>query len=640
MAETDLDRDERIAHLLDEMSRPGSTMRDADTLWHTHPDVAQELIRLARTEVALQEANSDWQQPSMDETVSHAVVGAGHDTHGDANGPSIGTSPEYVGRYRIKQRLGEGGMGAVYAADDPQLQRIVAIKVPHFAGSAERQEQARRRFLREARAAAAVEHTNVCSVHDVGECAGRPFVVMALIDGETLADWLHKHPRMEQRAAVHLAIKIGHGLAAVHAHGIVHRDLKPGNVLLRSKDGEPILTDFGLAQTGADEDKLTADGIILGTPAYMAPEQADPKLGPITVRSDVYSFGVILFKMLTGRCPFEGAMMQILGQLGSSEVPSVSQFRADIDPSLVAIVSRALARRPADRYAGAADFAEALQSWLDNQSATTATVTRPRTKGAVEASVPKHRHLWLGVGAVVIVLFGSLAAYLLLNQNDLSELPRQPVTHINDKGGAVDTSLTPIRGAIDLRVWHKARLGGVGMRLSDPAALPLTPGDLVRIEIELNRPAYCYVLWIDTEGNVSPFYPWLDQDWMRRPTSEAPTKSLAFPDQAHAGSPLGPGPAGIETLVLFTRDEPLAAEIDLPKLIGPLPIQKAHDLRSAAWFENGTIVRNEVNRGPLRLDQVKAIDNPILQTQTILRKKLDGLFRYSRGVSFSNRGDR
>jgi serine/threonine protein kinase len=205
-----------------------------------------------------------------------------------------------VGRYRVEYALGSGGMGAVYAADDPQLQRRIALKVPHFAGSPERQEQARRRFLREARSAAAVQHPNVCPIHDVGEHEGRPFVVLALIDGESLASRLERPPRYTDREAVGLAIKIAAGLGAVHAHGIIHRDLKPGNILLRSKDGEPVLTDFGLAQSLDDQEKLTADGSVVGTPAYMAPEQADPTLGPVTARSDLYSLGVVLFEIRDG----------------------------------------------------------------------------------------------------------------------------------------------------------------------------------------------------------------------------------------------------------------------------------------------------------------------------------------------------
>ena len=236
MAVADSDRDERIAELLDEIHRPGSTIRDADTLWHTHPDVAEEVMRLAKTEADLREAVSDWKLVTGDETVSRFAA-AGSDTEGESDEAKSGAALEQVGRYRIVRLLGEGGMGAVYAADDPQLQRRVAVKVPHFTGPPEKQEHARRRFSREAQSAAKVEHANVCPIHDVGEHGGRPFVVMALVEGESLTQRLRRRPRLDVRDAVALVVKIAGGLAAVHAHGIVHRDLKPGNVLLRQKDG-------------------------------------------------------------------------------------------------------------------------------------------------------------------------------------------------------------------------------------------------------------------------------------------------------------------------------------------------------------------------------------------------------------------
>ena len=309
MADADIERDEKISRLLDEMRLPGPANHAADTLRESNPGLAEEVLRLAETEQLLHLAAGDWKGGCHDDTISSAALDPRRNTAAEPLPLQFGGTPlpDGIGRYRIVRCLGQGGMGTVFEADDPQLQRRVAIKVPHFLGSAESQQQSQRRFLREARSAAAVEHPNVCSIHDVGEHDGRPFVVMVFVEGETLADRLKRRPSQDCREAAALLVKVAAGLAAVHAHGITHRDLKPANILIRAKDGEPILTDFGLAQIAREDDNLTAEGAILGTPAYMAPEQADPSLGPVTLQSDLYSLGVILFEMVTGRRPFEGS---------------------------------------------------------------------------------------------------------------------------------------------------------------------------------------------------------------------------------------------------------------------------------------------------------------------------------------------
>lgn len=662
MAAADIERDERVAQLLDEARRAGSTIRDADTLRHACPELADEVLRLRQTEELLQSAVNDWKHAAGDETVSSAAVGRANDTDPEtqARGSVTENMPAQLSRYRILRRLGEGGMGAVYAAQDPQLQRTVAIKVPHFGGTTEKQQHSRRRFLREARSGAAVDHPNVCPIYDVGEHEGRPFVVMAFVDGDSLTDRMKKTPEVaatsgvlrspDVRSAAALVAKIAAGLAAVHAHGIVHRDLKPSNILVRKKDGEPILTDFGLAQISAAADNLTADGMILGTPAYMSPEQADPRLGEVTGRSDLYSLGVILFEMVTGRRPFEGPMMQIMSQLSSSSAPPASQFRADLDPALDAIIARAMARNPADRFADAPAFAAALTAWLDGVASPTVTLVRDPAVETV--TLPRHRQRtpYLVAAAAAIVVVGSLAVYWL--RKDSQQTTPDGVLPGPAKTAAVvapPAKLPPVRGAIDVRVWHKnefdpstEQLKHEGRKLNDPAALPMAPGDWLRIDVSLNRPAYCYVVWIDTEGRVTPLYPWLDDDWTQRPKTETPQDRLILPDQPGGGlaaAPLGPGPAGMETLLLLTRDDPLPVEFDLAGLIGQFPPQKAPNPRAAAWFENGVLVTKEVDRGPIRLDQARTIDNPVLQTQALLRTKLGDLFSYTRAVSFSNRGD-
>jgi tetratricopeptide (TPR) repeat protein len=258
-------------------------------------------------------------------------------------------------------------MGVVCRGHDPHLGRDVAVKLPSFRGSVETRSAARQRFLREARAAASIRHANVCPIYDVGEEQGRPYVVMALVEGETLAERLRRQGRFEEsRQAVALLLQVADALSAVHAANIVHRDLKPGNILL-DRAGQPFLADFGLARTEGEH--LTADGALLGTPGYLAPEQAAPELGAVGPWSDQHSLGVVLYQMLTGRPPFEGAAAALIYQVASKEVPPPSQRRPDLDATLERLLLKALSRQPQDRYRSVADFAHALRAWGDGQAA-------------------------------------------------------------------------------------------------------------------------------------------------------------------------------------------------------------------------------------------------------------------------------
>ena len=202
-------------------------------------------------------------------------------------------------------------MGVVYLAHDPQLDRLVAVKVPLFR---ENSGDPSVRFLREARAAAALSHPNLCPVHDVGEHNGVPYLTMAFIDGQPLSRLIEPGRPLPPEQAAEIARSIALGLQEAHDHGVIHRDLKPANVMINRK-GQPVVMDFGLARRplAAGEERLTHSGTVMGTPAYMSPEQVDGDRQAVGPCSDIYALGVILYEMLTGRLPFDGSLGALHG---------------------------------------------------------------------------------------------------------------------------------------------------------------------------------------------------------------------------------------------------------------------------------------------------------------------------------------
>jgi formylglycine-generating enzyme required for sulfatase activity/serine/threonine protein kinase len=270
--------------------------------------------------------------------------------------------PEQFGRYRILKKLGAGGMGAVYLAEDTRLQRQVALKVPHFTPGT--RAPVLERFQREARLAASIEHPNFCPVHDVDEIDGIHFFTMAYLEGTPLSDLLVEEQPWPQHQAVAMVRLLALAVGQLHAKGILHRDLKPANVMVRPS-GEPVLMDFGLAcSLTVDSERLTATGEVMGTLVYMPPEQLDgdrQRLGPAT---DLYSLGMILYKLLTGRLPFVGQPLHVVAQVGSRvpEPPSTRLFR--LDSRLDAVCLKALAKKPEERFPDTSAFVATLDEVL------------------------------------------------------------------------------------------------------------------------------------------------------------------------------------------------------------------------------------------------------------------------------------
>ncbi len=331
-------------------------------------------------------------------------------------------------QYTIEAMLGKGGMGAVYRARDTKLQRAVAIKVlsPDLTTDPDRKQ----RFLQEARAAAAVTHPAIAQVYDVDEVDGITFIAMELVEGQTVRQLVTERD-LDLPAAIDVSIQVGEGLARAHETGIVHRDIKSENIMV-AKDGHAKILDFGLAKlnplhnvhsdSGAEEHMSqmatvaqTQAGMVVGTLAYMSPEQARGR--PVDHRSDIFSFGITIYEMATGQLPFSGqSPLDTMHAIAFEEVRPLTSLRQNLPPELHRIVSRCLRKRPEDRYPDAKTLVNDLKTLkrdLDS-GVTRAVPLGDRLREQLESI----RHLkpsslaWVAAGAGVL----AIALYLLLSK--------------------------------------------------------------------------------------------------------------------------------------------------------------------------------------------------------------------------------
>jgi serine/threonine-protein kinase len=274
---------------------------------------------------------------------------------------SVTEALERIGHYKIEEKIGRGGMGIVYRAEDEKLKRIVALKV--LPRDFDEDDHRRKRFLREARVAAAIAHPNVATIHEVGEADGRIYIAMELAAGTTLRARLEKGA-LSVAETLRIGKDIARGVGKAHARGIAHRDLKPDNVMV-SPDGAVKVLDFGLAKPMDDpkpEEQVTVtqEGRIVGTPGYMSPEQATGRT--VDVRTDVFALGVILYEMVTGTRPFKGqtSMDALIATSRDAYVPASKL--AKIPPSLDQLIKKCLEKEPSDRPASATEVLTALDA--------------------------------------------------------------------------------------------------------------------------------------------------------------------------------------------------------------------------------------------------------------------------------------
>jgi WD40 repeat protein len=371
--------------------------------------------------------------PTRGDTVEEGDPSEGSELTAFLAPPQAGDEIGRLGPYRVLKVLGVGGMGVVFQAEDPQLQRPVALKamLPSLAAV----ESSRRRFLREARAAAALKHDHVVTIHQVGEDRGAPFLAMEFLEGEPLDARLKRQPPPSLGESLRIARQTAEGLAAAHERGLVHRDIKPANLWLEKPKGRVKILDFGLARGGAEQSQLTQDGAIVGTPAYMAPEQARGE--KLDARADLFSLGCVLYRLTTGELPFKGTdtVSTLVAVATDAPVPP-HDLDPGIPPELSDLVLWLLAKDPGKRPRSASEVVEALAS-LQGGSIRTEVLPKPalshgRAKKA-SGGAKKRAGLIVGAALLVALAVGGVGVYFATRPPDSRKHVKEDKIEEKDK---------------------------------------------------------------------------------------------------------------------------------------------------------------------------------------------------------------
>jgi hypothetical protein len=365
----------------------------------------------------------------------------------------------------------------------------------------------------------------------------------------------------------------------------------------------------------------------------MSPEQVRGEAHHLDGRSDIWSLGVIFYEMLVGRRPFGGKdVSELFEEIEHRDPRPPRQIDPELPEELERICLKCLQKKPKDRYSSALDVARDLRRWL---------TPRP----ALSRRVLVAGSLLLALAALVALT--ALAGLALLGWFTTDDrLTQGRSVDSSEHGAAALPKIAPpaevssqpeaISGTLDILVWAENDPSRQRLSLRKEGALPLRPGDRIRIDADLNRPGFVYLLWIDATGGVSPVYPWRNGDWTQRPEEEIQVDRLSLPETGDEGWPVRP-PLGTETVVLLARDTPLPRDMDLGGLIDGLPSQQMQDPSGAVWFSAGKLDAEVVDqlRG-VDLSQTQTIDDSVLRAQRMLEEKLGEHFQLRRAVTFTS----
>jgi predicted Ser/Thr protein kinase len=464
-----------------------------------------------------------------------------------------------LGNYQIVEELGRGGMAVVYRAYQPSLNRYVALKVlpPQLAFDPQFVE----RFVREARAAAGLRHPNIVVVHDVGEQEGLYYIVMEYLEGRTLKEVIEQEGRLPPARVAHILEQVANALDYAHERGFIHRDVKPANIFVGEHD-QVTLTDFGIAKAASEAEQLTRTGMLVGTPEYMSPEQAEG--GVVDYRTDLYALGIVLYQMLTGRVPFKGKTPHsTLYAVVNQPPPPPRQINPALPPAVEAVVLRALAKQPDQRFQRGAEMAGALQAALASRSPLVAAAPppprtpppRPARRGAPARRGPPVMWIVAALAAVLVLVVGAVA--LLLAGGGGKGTPVPTLTQVS-------LWQTPTTGVVEI------------LPTSTPAVVATTaPGDTPSPEPT------------DTPAPMDTSQPPTDTPTATEtssPPTDTPTPAPSFtPTATRTPTPTSPPPCAVQAQGLFAGLwQTYRAQLGCPLYAKPQPIQDAEQA-----FDNG-----------------------------------------------------